>query len=144
MYNRVVQLWRRVQEYRSLLWGPSLLRSGRPGWCQKNPHFFQAPCQVTLNPLHILLHPCRRLLTECKQKLLGLQKPSVSNIVRRPNQRAEIHARGQVGSATGGPWAATSPWIQHLPLREIGQQEDLLANLMLYVFTYCWFEMTWK
>jgi len=30
------------------------------------------------------------------------------------------------------------------PLREIGQQEDLLANLMLHVFTYCWFEMTWK
>ena len=31
-----------------------------------------------------------------------------------------------------------------LPFREIGQQEDLLANIMLHVFTYCWFEMTWK
>jgi len=25
-----------------------------------------------------------------------------------------------------------------------GQPEDLLANLMLHVFTYCWFKMTWK
>jgi hypothetical protein len=30
------------------------------------------------------------------------------------------------------------------PPREIGQQGGLLANLMLHVFTYCWFEMTWK
>jgi len=29
-------------------------------------------------------------------------KPSVSNIVRRPNKRAGVHAHGEVGSATGG------------------------------------------
>ena len=55
MYKEVVRLWRRVQEYRWFLWGPSPLRSGRPGWCWKNPPFFQAPCLVIVNLLHILL-----------------------------------------------------------------------------------------
>ena len=30
------------------------------------------------------------------------------------------------------------------PFMEIDDQGDLLANLMLHVFTYFWFEMTWK
>ena len=42
------------------------------------------------------------------------QKPSVPNIVRRPNTRAGMPAHGQVDSTTGGQWAATSHWILHL------------------------------
>ena len=30
-YNGIIRLWRRVQENRKFLWGPSLLRSSRPG-----------------------------------------------------------------------------------------------------------------
>ena len=30
------------------------------------------------------------------------------------------------------------------PFMEIDDQGDLLANLMLHVFTYFWFEMTWE
>jgi len=41
------------------------------------------------------------------------KKHSVPNIVGRRNKRAEMYAYGQVGSATGGKWAATSPWILH-------------------------------
>jgi hypothetical protein len=47
--------------------------------------------------------PCRRLLTDSIQKItLGLQKPSVPNIVGRQNKRAGMSAHGQVGSATCG------------------------------------------
>ena len=46
--------------------------------------------------------PCRRLLIDSTQKILGLQKPSVLNIVRRPNKRAGMPAHGQVWSAAGG------------------------------------------
>ena len=45
---------------------------------------------------------CRRLLTDGTQKTLGLQIPSVPNIVGRRNKRAGMSAYGQVGSATGG------------------------------------------
>ena len=46
--------------------------------------------------------PCRRLLTDSIQKkILGLQKPSVPNIVGRRNKRAGMPAYGQVESATG-------------------------------------------
>jgi len=43
---------------------------------------------------------------------IGLQRPSVPNTLGKPNKRAEMHAHNQVESATGGPWAATSPQIQ--------------------------------
>jgi len=117
-----------------LLWEPSLLWSGRPGWCRKSPPpFFLAPCLVILNLLHILPHPCRRLLTKSTQKILGLQKLSVSNLVRRPNKRAGMHAHGQVGSATGGLWAATSPWIQQRsPLPDV----DCSGNMLVFC-NYC-------
>ena len=46
--------------------------------------------------------PCRRLLTDSIQKTLGLQKPSVPNIVGRQNKCAGMSAYGQVGNATGG------------------------------------------
>jgi len=49
-----------------------------------------------------LTAPCRHLLTGSTQKILRLQKPPVSNIARRPNKRAGMHAHGQVGSAAGG------------------------------------------
>jgi hypothetical protein len=68
----------------------------------KSPRVSQAPCPATLNLLHILPPPCRCLLTDSTQNILGLQKPSVPNIVRRPNKRAGMPAHGQVGSATGG------------------------------------------
>jgi len=48
MCKWVVRLWKRVQENRQFLRGPSLLRSGRPGWCRKNPPFSEAPCPVIL------------------------------------------------------------------------------------------------
>ena len=38
--------------------------------------------------------PCRRLSTGSTQKILGLQKPSVPNIVRRPHKRAGMPAHG--------------------------------------------------
>jgi len=95
-----------------ILSGPSLLPSDRPLVSNVSP-FFLALCPVTFNLLHILLHPCRRLLTGSTQELLRLQRPSVPTVVSIPNQRAEKHAHDQVGSTTGGPWAATSPWIQH-------------------------------
>ena len=41
------------------------------------------------------------------------ERPYVPDTLGRPNKRAEMHAHNQVGSATGGPWAATSPQIQH-------------------------------
>ena len=54
------------------------------------------------------------------------KKHSVPNIVGRRNKRAGMSAYGQVGSATGGKWAATSPWILHLP--PLGR----LANKKIY------------
>jgi len=69
---------------------------------ERVPPVSQATCPVILNLLHILPHPCRRLLAESTQKILGLQKPSVPNIVRRQNKRVGMSAYGQMGSATGG------------------------------------------
>jgi len=65
MYKWVVRLWRRVQENRWFLRGPSLLRSGRPGWCRKNPPFSEAPCPVILKstisyPTFLSSSPYRR------------------------------------------------------------------------------------
>jgi len=71
-----------------------------------------------------LTAPCRRLLTESTQKILGLQKPSVSNFVRRPNKRAGMHAHGQVGVQLVASEPPQAPGYNTSPLREIGQQED--------------------
>ena len=111
MYKRVVQVWRQVQDclsfYQDLRYCPVVGL-----WSRTYPPFFLAPCPVTINLLHILLHPCHCLLTDSTQELLRLQKPSIPTVVSIPNQRAEKHAHDQVESTTGGPWAATSPWIQ--------------------------------
>jgi len=74
-------------------------------------------------------NPCRRLLTDSTQKLLGLQKPSVPKILRRPNKRAGMPAYGQVGSATGGQWAATSPWILQVIVKESAKITSGTMNL---------------
>ena len=44
-------------------------------------------------------------------KTLSLQKPSVPNIMGRRNKLAGMSAYGQVGSAKGGQWDATSSWL---------------------------------
>jgi hypothetical protein len=56
-----------------------------------------------------------------------------------------MSAYGQVGKANGWPVSRHEPLhTTPPPSREIGQKGDILANLMLHVFIYCWFEMTWK
>jgi hypothetical protein len=89
--------------------------------------------------------PCRLLLTDSTQKTPGLQKPSVPNIMRRRKQTCRNACIWSGGECNGWPVSRHEPLdTTPPPFREIGQQKDLVANLMLHVFTYCWFEMTWK
>jgi len=111
MYKKVVQVWRQVQDCHSFYQALRCCPVVGP-WSRTYPPSLCLLSQVTFNLLHILLHPSRRLLTDSTQELLRLQKTSVPNVVSIANQRAEKHAHDQVGSTTGGPWAATSTWIQ--------------------------------
>jgi len=63
----------------------------------------QAPSPVILKSAKISYRTsCRRLLTDSTQKTLGLQKPSVPNIMERQKKCARMSVYGQTGSATGG------------------------------------------
>ena len=102
MYKWVVRLWRRVQENRWFLRGTSLLWSGRPGWCRKNPPFSEAPCPVILKstisyPTLLSLSPYRRhtkntlfpILWEDEtnvQECLHMVKWGVQRVASKPPQ----------------------------------------------------------
>jgi hypothetical protein len=65
----------------------------------------ETPSPVILKSatVRILPHsPVVVSLQTAHKKTLGLQKPSVSNIVGRRNERVGMPACDQVGSATGG------------------------------------------
>jgi hypothetical protein len=64
---------------------PFLLRSGRPGLCRKSPPVSQATCPVILKLLQCLTAPLplSPYGQHTKKEILGLQKPSVPNIVGR-------------------------------------------------------------
>ena len=63
----------------------------------------QAPSSVILKSATVsYCTPCCRLLTDSTQKTLGLQKPSIPNIMGSLNNHAGMSAYGQVGSTMGG------------------------------------------
>jgi hypothetical protein len=85
--------------------------SGCEEECRRTVNFCEALCYHKVLGLasvesysisYLIPLSCRRLLTDSTQETLGLQKPSVPNIVGRRNKRAGMPAYGQVGSATGG------------------------------------------
>jgi len=79
---------------------------------ERIPPSLRLRTQLYKNPLQYLTAlSCRRLPTDSTQKTPSLQKPSFLNIVGRRNERAGMSAYGQVGNATDGQWAVTSPWI---------------------------------
>ena len=115
------------------------MRSGRPGWCRKNPPFSEAPCPVILKstisyPTFLSSSPYRRHKKNTPFPILWEDETNV--------QECQHMVKWGVQRVASEPPQA--PRYYTSPFREIGQQEDLLANLMQHVFTYSWFEMTWN
>jgi len=110
-----------------------LLRSGWPGWCRKNPSIFEAPSPVILKSATVS-YPTLLSSSPYRQhtKNIRFTKTLFLNIVGRRNKCAGMPAYGQVGSTTGGQWAAMSPWILHLP--PLGR----MANKKIYWPILCY------
>jgi len=129
------------------------------------PPVSQAPWQVTLNLIQYLtaslpLSPFREHTTNTR-----FTDTLCSRYCGKIKKRARIHAHGQVESAIGGQWAATSPWILqyfllilcsnmgHFPSHPVSQgvyfyhylkvqfpihinKSDVLSHCPDYLFTY--------
>jgi hypothetical protein len=69
---------------------------------KESPRLSGSKHSYTKNLLQYLTAPLPSSPYRQHTKTLGLQKPSVSNIMGRRNKRAGMPAYSQVGSATGG------------------------------------------
>ena len=102
----------------------------------------QAPSPVILKSATISYRtPCRRLGTDSIQKTPTFTKNLYSQYYGKSKQTC----RNVKWGCNGWPVSCHEPLdTMPPPFRETGQQGDLLTNLMLHVFTYSWFEITWK
>ena len=115
------------------------MRSGRPGWCRKNPPFSEAPCPVILKST--ISYPTLLSSSPYRQHT----KTLCSQYGVKTKQMCRNVCIWSSGECNGWQVSRHKPLdTKPLPFREIGQQEDLLANLMQHIFTYSWFEMTWN
>jgi len=124
--HQVVQWSNSVVETRAgeqqFLWGPSLSRSGRPGWCRKNsPRLWGSKPSYTEFCYSVASHPPALVSLQCstQKKHKGYKNPLFPILWK--NNREGMTAHGQVGSATGGQWAAKCPWmLQYLVSEAVG------------------------
>jgi len=91
----------------------------------------------------ILPHPLPSSPYRQHTKNTRFTKPLFSQYYGKTKETCRNVCIWSSGECNGWPVSRHEP-LDTTPstFREIGQQEDLLANLMLHVSTYCWFEMT--
>jgi hypothetical protein len=103
LYNGIIWLWRRGADAPLISMRPFAVAKWSAWLVSKKSPVPQTPNPVILKSATISYrNPCQPPHQIAQKKTLGLQKPSLPNIMGRRNKRAGMPAYDQVGSATGG------------------------------------------
>ena len=99
-----------------------------------NPPISQAPSPVILKSAIISYRiPAVVFLQTAHKSTRFKKKNSLPSIMGRRNKSAGVSAYGQVGSATSGQWAATSPSVIHLPSLGRLANKEIYGPILCYI-----------